>query len=195
MKKLNLMTFLTLLIFSSCSYHIGTIGGGTGTVTNSEFTSIDYAYGTAKTTNFLGIGGNQKNALVLEAKRNLYRNYQLSPTQVIGQTSVDFQRTFFFPFLTSRVTISSEIIDFSGSDMDTTLINYNRKQFIGPVENGSFAVGEVVNYRKNGKRFSATILAFHNDKYTIKFFDQNNRLKIKSITSGLYKSDAKHSTE
>ena len=73
-------------------------------ITNAEFSKIRFGYGTAKTAHFMGIGGNQKDALVLEAKRNLYLNCNLQSGEAIGQTTIDFKKTLFFPISTTRVT-------------------------------------------------------------------------------------------
>ena len=185
----NLTYFIVIgITLSSCSYHIGTIGGGTGSITNNEFRTIDFAYGTSKTANILGIGGNKKDALVLEAKRNLYQNYGLKPNQVIGQTSVDIKRTVFFPVLTTKVTISAEIIDFSDDTIDTTQNQENKNQFINPKNDGLFNLGNKVYYSKGQKTFSATVLGYVNDKYVIKYIDHNNNFKIKRVTYRVLKS-------
>ncbi|WP_258105893.1 DUF6567 family protein [Marinoscillum sp. MHG1-6] len=196
MKKLKFLGFPFFVLLSSCSYHIGTIGGGTGTVTSDQFASIDFAYGTAKTTKFLGIGGNKKDALVLEAKRNLYLNYKLRPTQVIGQTTVDFKRTFFFPILTTKVTVSAEIIDFSTDSASSTETNDNRNRFINPKKSGQLEIGEEVFYSKNlNTRFSATILDYQNENYIIKYIDKNNNLRItKAIPPSLESQNPKIQT-
>lgn len=180
MKKLKFLGLPFVVLLTSCSYHIGTIGGGTGTITNDQFANIDFAYGVAKTTNFLGIGGNKKDALVLEAKRNLYLSSKLRPTQVIGQTTVDFKRTFFFPILTTKVTVSAEIIDFSTDSVSSTETNGNRNRFINSKKSGQFEIGEEVFYSKNlNTVFSATILDYQKGNYIIKYIDQNNNLRIK----------------
>jgi len=191
MKKLKFLNLPFLVLLSSCSYHIGTIGGGTGTVTNDQFANIDFAYGTVKTTNFLGIGGNKKDALVLEAKRNLYLNYKLRPTQVIGQTTVDFKRTFFFPILTTKVIVSAEIIDFSTDSASSTETTDNRNRFIHPKKSGQFEIGEEVFYSKNLKTtFSATILNYQKGDYIIRYIDQNNNFRIKKTLPSTLKSQS-----
>lgn len=191
MKKLNLLGLPFFVLLSSCSYHIGTIGGGTGTITNNQFTSIDFAYGTAKTTNFLGIGGNKKDALVLEAKRNLHLSYKLRPTQVIGQTTVDFKRTLFFPILTTKVTVSAEVIDFSADSANSTETNDNRNRFIHPKNSGQFEIGEEVFYSKNlNTVFSATILDYQKGNYIIKYIDQKNNFRIKKAIPPSLKSQS-----
>ncbi|NQZ78852.1 MAG: hypothetical protein HRT61_22460 [Ekhidna sp.] len=189
MKTYNFLILLIFLLLSSCSYHIGSISGGTGTITNESFGSVDFAYGTAKTTNFLGIGGNKKDALLLEAKRNLYQNYKLRATQVIGQTTVDFKRTFFLPILTTKVTLSAEVIDFSKDSVKLNATDDNRNRFIKPGKGGHFEIGEEVFYfKKLNSVFSAKILDYHKDKYIIKYLNQDNNLRIKKVTASSLKS-------
>lgn len=189
MKTIKVFALPFIMLLASCSYHMGTIGGGTGVITNNQFANIDFAYGTAKTTNFLGIGGNKKDALVLEAKRNLYLNYKLKPTQVIGQTTLDFKRTFFFPILITKATVSAEIIDFSADSVMFKATNENRNRFINPKKGGQFEIGEEVFYFKNSNTlFSATILDYRKDNYIIKYIDQNNNLRIKKAVPPSLKS-------
>jgi hypothetical protein len=176
------------LLLSSCAYHIGTVGGGSAVITNANFSHVDFAYGTARTTHFFGIGGAQKDALVLEAKRNLYQNYNLRPKQAIGQTIVDFKRKIFFPFLFTKVTVSAEIIDFSADRADTVLAKTNLNQFTGISASGGFALGDTVSYQHYGNTLKARVLSKHQGfnnslKYTIQYYDRKNRLKIKRVSS------------
>lgn len=83
-------------------------------ITNDQFAVTRLVTGTSKTTQFLGIGGFEKDALVFEAKKNMIEGADMQPGEVIGQTTIDFKRTFFFPIQVNKVTVSSEIIDFSG---------------------------------------------------------------------------------
>lgn len=186
MKQLALF-FSTALMASSCAFHSGTVGAGSGMITNNQFSSISFASGTARTLNVFGIGGNTKAGLVLEAKRNLYLNANLKPSQVIGQTTVDFKRTFFFPLIFTKATVSAEVIDFSGTAIDSSAVQDNRKKFATSLPGDvamkatPFAVGEKVNYVRNGKSRSATVITRVEGEYVIKYNMGDNNSRIKKV--------------
>ncbi len=177
--KLFPIYLLILFVFSSCSYHIGSISGGSAVITNEQLSNIRFAYGTANTTHVLGIGGNRKEALVLEAKRNLYLNSNLKQGQAIGQTTIDFKRTIFFPVWTTRVTLSAEIIDFSSSDSGEFEKEIN--DFIQSHGHGKFKNGEEVVFTYRKERIPAQVLDLSEDTYIIKYIDKHNNLKVKRV--------------
>jgi hypothetical protein len=188
MKHVGFIGFTIIVFLSSCAYHMGTVGGGTGVVTNQHYRSIDIAYGTAHTTNFLGIGGNKKDALVLEAKRNLYLNYKLRPTQIIGQTTVDFKRTFFFPVLTTKVTVSAEIIDFSMDSTNDVQSEASSARFTEIKRGGQFEIGKnVLYFKKAGRVFQARILDYQEGRYVVKYIDEYDNLRIRYVPSASIK--------
>lgn len=186
MKQLALF-FSIALMAASCAFHSGTVGAGSGMITNNQFSSISFASGTARTLNVFGIGGNTKAGLALEAKRNLYLNANLVPSQVIGQTTIDFKRTFFFPLIFTKATVSAEVIDFSGTAIDSLAVQDNRKKFAsslpGDVEMKAapFAVGEKVNYIRNSKPRSATVITRLEGGYVIKYNTRGNNSRIKKV--------------
>ncbi|MEM9857106.1 MAG: DUF6567 family protein [Bacteroidota bacterium] len=178
---------ITITSFVSCSYHVGTIGGGSAVITNNQFSRIDFAYGTAKTTNVLGIGGNHKNGLVLEAKRNLYQNSQLQAGQAIGQTTVDFKRTFFFPVMTTRVIISAEIIDFSDKPENTEISQDALKDFAGPRPSFTTVLNDIepgmdVQFLFWGDFKEAKVLGIYGSKVVLKYLNSKNEIRIKRVS-------------
>ena len=182
MKTPLISIIISIIILSSCSYHMGNIGGGSAAITDANYSNIDFAYGAAKTVNVLGIGGNQKDALVLEAKRNLYLNYNLKPGQAIGQTTIDFKRTFFFPVLVTKVTLSAEIIDFSEDEINQSDMNENFKSFVNEPKNTQLFFGEKVLYFSKGDTIPARFLGIDGANYFIKYFDESNNLRIKHVS-------------
>ncbi len=183
-RKNSFLLIVSLLIslpflISSCSFHSGTMSSGSGVITSHQYHSIDYAVGTAKTTHFMLIGGNKKDGLVLEAKRNLLTNYSLKPTQVLGQTTVDFKRTVFFPILTTKVVVTSEIIDFAE-------ILRNQQAFTHSPGFQNAIQDSMVTYSFRDHLYPARILAYQNGKYTIQYYTSDNLLKIKKVRSSQF---------
>ncbi|UZR98859.1 DUF6567 family protein [Chondrinema litorale] len=183
-KVLNLTSvYLILLVaLSSCSYHVGTISAGSATITDKNFSHIDFAYGTARTANVLGIGSNKKDALVLEAKRSLYLNYDLQPGQALGQTTVDFKRTFFFPILVTKVTLSAEVLDFNTENQDYERTKSNLERFTGTPQQRFYKFGEYVNYnKKNNLTIDAQVVGRKDNYFVIRYIDENNNMKFKKV--------------
>lgn len=182
-------SLIIMISFSSCTYHAGTLGGGSGAVSQNNANNIRLAYGSARTTNVFGIGGNKKDALILEAKRSLYRNNPLKDGEVIGQTTVDFKRTFFFPVFATKVVLSAEIIDFSDAPTDSVDARSLNGQSIGrsPGEN-QFQVGQEVTYRKNQDFYAATVLNFDGRKYGVGYIDDNKNLRFRWVDGSALQS-------
>ena len=179
---IKLFSFVILgMITSSCSFHLGTTSAGSAMITNKHFASIDFAYGTARTVNVFGIGSNEKDALVLEAKRNLYLNYDLKPGQALGHMTVDFKRTVFFPVFTTKVTISAEIIDFSSQEQDIELSQSNLDRFTNKPLKSRFDFAEYVSYLHRGDTITARLLGRDRDKLVIQYFDPKNNFRIKRV--------------
>lgn len=177
----NLSIFIVSILLSSCSYHIGSISSGSGIITNDEFYSIDYAYGTSRTLNVFGIGGNNKDALVLEAKRNLYLNSQMKPWQVIGQTTLDIKRTIFFPVIATKAVVSAEIIDFSTDLINAETTSENLENFVNGSVKNYFDFGQNVRFVYKKDTINAQIVDVGEEKCFVKFYDKNNNLRIKPI--------------
>ncbi|MEM6525931.1 MAG: DUF6567 family protein [Bacteroidota bacterium] len=185
-KNIYLLCIVTICL-CSCSFHIGTIGGGSAVITNNQFSRIDFAYGTAKTTNIFGIGGNRNNGLVLEAKRNLYQNSQLQAGQAIGQTTVDFKRTFFFPVMTTRVVVSAEIIDFSDKSGNAEISQDALNDFVGPRPSFATVLNDIepgmnVQFLFWGEFKKAKVLGVDGSKVVLKFLNSKNEVRIKRVS-------------
>lgn len=124
MKKVVPILLLALL-FNSCSYHTGNISTGS----SIDCPLMYIASGTASTTRFFEIGGNNKDALIIEAKNDLYRKFPYTKGIKLSNFSVDYKSTFFFPFHSTKVTVSADVyncnitIQDSADDQSTFRIN------------------------------------------------------------------------
>lgn len=119
----SFVIYLALIgLLSSCALHSGMIGGS-APAANTACVQTGTAYGSSKTQQILGIGGTSRDALVLDAKEDMYQNYPLGPDQQYGLITLDFKRSF-FPFFSSlQVTISADILDCSGEAETTAVAN------------------------------------------------------------------------
>lgn len=114
MKKKLLKTtigFLFISLLTSCAIHSGMMNNSVQ-LNQNNFRYIRNASGQAKTNKILGIGGNEKQALVAEAKKNLLDNYPLKDGQALANIVVDFKTSYFIIFLENKVTVTADIVEF-----------------------------------------------------------------------------------
>ncbi|WP_159038567.1 DUF6567 family protein [Brumimicrobium mesophilum] len=104
--------FALVLILNSCAFHTGVMSGNAA-LSDANFKVVDFAIGTSETFKVFGLGGVATDALVLEAKRNLYHNYPLTDGQALANVSVDFKRSFFLIVSKNKVMVSADVIDFN----------------------------------------------------------------------------------
>lgn len=102
-----IFTLSILLLFSACSFHTGNVSSGA----HIDCPMIYIATGTASTTRFLEIGGFYKDALILEAKNDLYRKFPYKKGIKLSNFSVDYKNTYFLLFHTTDVTVSADVHD------------------------------------------------------------------------------------
>lgn len=134
-----LIVILILFLCNSCAFHKGVMTGN-ASLQGTNFELIDMATGKASTVKVLGIGGLNKNALVLEAKRDLYSNYPLSIGQAFANVTVDFKNSYILVVSITDVTISADIVQFfeKGNYQDTLQTIFHRrpeKVLAKPIEN------------------------------------------------------------
>lgn len=113
--KIIPLTLIILMITSSCAFHIGTMSGNADLHGNS-FELIDIAVGRASTLRVFGIGGLKKDAIVLEAKQNLYKNNPLKTGQAFANVTVDFKISHYLIVTKSDITISADIVQFNSQN-------------------------------------------------------------------------------
>ena len=175
MKKL--IGFISLgLLVSSCAFHSGIM------TSNPNFTSPDYeltsfATGTASTEKFFGIGGLSKDALVFEAKKNLYSNFPLKKGQSYSNLTVDFKNAFYLIYCKTTVTISADIVqpdtEKTGNEKYQPLFNKlkgNQNSKEGQILSlGNINVGDtVMTYSSNKVRDYIVTNILSNDHYVIR---------------------------
>lgn len=99
------------LLTSSCATHFGMMAGS-ASLSSNNFKVVKMASGHAKTTKFFGIGGLGKEALVLDAKKDLLQNNPLRDGQALSNVTVDFKNSFVFFVMTVNVTVAADIVEF-----------------------------------------------------------------------------------
>lgn len=154
-----IVTILTIaLLTTSCAYH-GGIMTGNASLSNNNFKIIGVAKGVASTTKIIGMGGLDKQSLVYEAKKDLYKNFPLKPGQALANISVDFSDAFYFILNKTTVTIHAEVVDYN---------NDSRLKPSYALSYKGFKVGQNVYYTSlNNVFYQGEILSISDTKILI----------------------------
>lgn len=174
----SLFTFA--LLFNSCAFHSGVMTGSAA-LSDANFKVVDYAIGTSETFKVFGLGGVATDALVLEAKRNLYKNYPLENGQALANVSVDFKRSFFPIVSINKVVISADIVDFN----EDAIVKSKNTEF--PIkldnerENDLRLSSEMVYFEKHGELKLGKIVGYGETKVKVMLHSDLNRLRIKRL--------------
>jgi hypothetical protein len=101
----NIFLAIVITCFTSCAFHTGNVSTGS----NIDCPLMYIATGTASSTRVLGLGGIDKDELIVDAKKDLYRKYPYSKGVKLSNFSVDFKNTYVFIVHTTKVTVSADV--------------------------------------------------------------------------------------
>ncbi|TAE86011.1 MAG: hypothetical protein EAY81_06070 [Bacteroidetes bacterium] len=139
------------------------------------------AKGTAETSYIIGLGGLSKEALVYEAKKNLYSRYPLTKGMALGNVTVDFKTTWLLFVLKRKVHISADIIDFNPETLNVSYQGFytedstyfpartpssNHNAYAMNLDNNKIKLADQVTFKLNGITYAGKVIAV--DTYGIK---------------------------
>lgn len=191
MKKIISILSIAFLL-SACSFHTGNISSGA----HIDCPMIYIATGTASTTRFLEIGGFNKDALIKEAKNDLYRKFPYKKGIKLTNFSVDYKNTYFLLFHTTYVTVSADVHD---CNINENAISNNGVSLDSFIKNSSllingFKVGDSILYiyfdpDQETVINKATLISF-GDKDKVLIKDTRIKKPIKRSIYNIYKATA-----
>ncbi len=176
MRKLLIpLVFVTLL--TSCATHNGMISSSS---LNKPVVYEDIAYGVSQTNMILGFGGLSKDALILEAKKELINNRPLKENETYANFTVDFKRSFFPFYNSTKATMSADVVRFS-ADSQTAIYSdlYKHKLTSKSLANTLFAIGDSVYV--DGKKKVVIISIEGIDRVRVLFKTDGGNSKTKII--------------
>ena len=142
----QLFVVFFLFILSSCSFHSG--GISTSTIPPNS-TYEDIAVGVSQANRVLGYGGTGRDALVLEAKRQLYSNRPLAKNEMYVNFTVDIKSTYIIVYHQVKVTVTADVIQVHSEAPDSLYSkNYLKKIEEGVLATDLFHVGDTVVNRR-----------------------------------------------
>lgn len=176
------------LLFTSCAVHLGMI---TPTSTNLRDKQVEYsdiAVGYSKVFYVFNFGGFGKDALVNEAKRNLYLSYPLQAGQSLENLTLDFKVARIFFYTKMEAIVIADVLQGDTSIKITYSKNY--KNFLNAnnlLAFNNFSLNESVYCMNRGPMYSK-IIKVGKRRATVFYINKRGAIKIKNVWySGLYK--------
>ena len=173
------------LLLSGCAFHNGFLTNSFS-ITNPDYRIVKYAFGRAHTTTVFGIGGLDKEALVLQAKQNMYNMYVLEKGQAFANFTVDQKMSFYFIVWTNQITVSAEVIDFNFAKIPPAKVSDEQKKDTAVNRNGTSVKGFLLNEKVTFKKFFTTmtgrIVEFQNNGALVEYTDDDKVVKTKFVS-------------
>lgn len=143
--KLQMKYFFLLfasLFLGSCAFHSGTMNSS---VTSEPVVHKDLAVGVASTKLVFGFGGLSKDALILEARKNMVASRPLDSAEQYNNISIDVKRTIFLMVFKTKVTMVADVVEPKDSISQPSYTNEYLAKIRQPhLAMDLFAVGDTV---------------------------------------------------
>jgi hypothetical protein len=176
MKSAIYFIFVFILLTSCVVHHSGTISASS---VGKPFSYSDIAIGVAQTVQPFNLGGNSKDGLVLEAKRELMKNYPLKKNEEYINFTIDYKRTY-YPIVTKvKVTVTADIVAIHA---DTTFEKYSenyKKKIQNNYQNDLFEIGDTVALGKSN--IGVLVSINKKNRARVQYQTKKNSIKTKSL--------------
>jgi len=169
---------LAICFLASCASHYGSIGSSSN-LRNVKYEDI--ACGVTQTSTLFGIGGLSQDAMVMEAKRNLYQNRPLKAKEEYANFTLDFKNTYFPFYSQTKLTVSADVIKFMDDSVSEPYSdNYKKKIANKTLSTNLFAIGDSI-FDKQKKE--ATIISVENEDHVrILYKTKKNKYKTRRVS-------------
>ena len=178
MKRIFLAVILIFLI-ASCATHQGTINMS---AIDKNIIYQRTAIGISQSHRVLGIGGLTRDALIYEAKKELYKNFPIQANEAYMNFILDIKKSHFILYSQTKITITADIVDLTGDSVTQPF----SKNYINQLENSDlykpkfFEIGDSIIFDIDKK---GVIISFPRDKYvTIQYITQKGTLQMKNMS-------------
>jgi hypothetical protein len=195
-RLLNLVLVLSIFtVLTGCfATHMGNMSG------SSSLDSPNFMYkkqnitGDATATYVLGIGGEARQTLILDAKKNMLNGSPLLKNQALANVAVSYKTTYYLGFIVVVVkcTVSADIVEFgpvqtdfshletmntSATNSTDNSLTANRQVDINKISS-PIAIGDnvkIINYFI--KPVDGKVLDIQKGEYTVEYTNRNNKTK------------------
>jgi hypothetical protein len=105
--KRTILAITVICILSSCATHQGTMN--ISTIDNNIIYQRT-AIGVSQSNRILGIGGGSRDALIYDAKRELFKNYPIQANESYMNFTLDIKNTKYILYAQTKITVKADII-------------------------------------------------------------------------------------
>lgn len=167
-----------LLLLSSCAFHSGMISSSQlGSKTYYQYEDISVGY--AKATYFLGIGGLRKDALLNDAKRNLYLSYPLKPNQVFDNLTLDTKTTYILPFSKVEMILVADVVELDSGHQISMRDGYRKVLTQSAKSSKDYLSNyEPVLLLENGKAYNGRVVGINKRKATVFYVNAEGLIRV-----------------
>jgi hypothetical protein len=180
-KPIHILGILTIIAFlSNCTVHRSTL---LGSRCNGNCSYQNIAYGSVEKQQIFGIGGNKINAMLFEAKKNLYRTYPLRKGQFYDNFVVDYKTTY-YPFVKiTLVTVTADVVIAEGVLSEQLFSpEYSLALDAGKTTSiNGVSLSDSVVYVDGGKLQKGILVDFQNSKAKILVYNKEGNQVFKKV--------------
>ncbi|GAL84188.1 hypothetical protein MYP_1416 [Sporocytophaga myxococcoides] len=177
------ISFIAFL--SSCAFHSGNVSSGS--IVDCPMKTI--ITGQASTSKFLGLGGLSKNALIVDAKQDLYRKISVKKNLKLTNFSVDFKTTYILFYSSTIATVSADLFDCSGTEDSSPNADSDNQSMIG-----GLLPGDSIIYEYNGFHKGLVSKHLSKERCAITFQYNNGRLKKQNVSQNVIFKITEHTS-
>lgn len=177
-----LMFVFALLLLNSCAFHRGMITASTNLPNKGTYKYVDVATGYSKAIYIFGIGGLNRDALINEAKRNLYFSYPLQKGQSFENLTLDIKTVLVWPYCKVAVIAIADVLERDSSFQITYSKNYSDlliKSDIPTVHN--LSLNETVVFYDNDGKHLCKVMKLNFGSVVIFYVKQSGAIRVREV--------------
>ncbi|GEM_PF-184268 len=165
-------------LLSSCAFHSGMISSSQlSSKTFYQYEGISVGY--AKATYFLGIGGLRKDALLNDAKRNLYLSYPLKPNQVFDNLTLDTKSTYILPFSKVEMILVADVVELDSGHQISMRDGYRKVLTQSATSSKDYLFNyEPVLLLENGKAYRGRVVSINRGNATVFYVNSEGLIRV-----------------
>lgn len=182
------MLSITSILTGCIATQVGNMSGSASLSSPNFLYKKQNIFGESKATYVLGIGGEARQSLILEAKKNMLKENPLLKNQALANVTVSYKNTNFMGFLVVvvRCNVSADIVEFGPvqtdfSESQSLKINSstddvqteNKKVKNEPIKIGDKV--KIINYFS--KPVDGKVLAIEDGNFTVEYANSNYKTK------------------
>jgi hypothetical protein len=173
----TILSFLLLGLLTSCAIHTGNIS--TGPVIDCPYRHT--VTGTARVIQPLGLGGVDRDALIKEAKQDLYSKHPYNKDIKLSNFAADYKYSNFLLISATKVTVSADLFDCS----PTATSGLNVENIEGPSTIGGLTKGDSIIYDEKGYHKGVFSNYLNSGNYEIQYITKSKKMRTAKVSPSL----------